>query len=101
VDTTTKNLLNLMSLPTSNFDGVICTSDGHYIARVKGDTGYNGFLGQPSPPHAGPGRDHMLETWRGMTPEERKAVLALAAHPIDGSPIRLAEDFGVPVEDVE
>ena len=92
-------LLKLMCLPTSRFDGVCRTSDGHYIAQVKGDIGYNHFLGKPSPPHPGPGRDGMLMTWTKLSKQERQAVLFLATYPIDGLPIRLAEDFGVPIDE--
>mgnify|MGYP001583711959 CR=1 FL=1 len=92
-------LLNLMCLPTSRFDGVCRTSDGFYVAQTKGDIGYNHFLGKPSLPHPGPGRDKMLTTWAKLSKEERQAVLSLAAHPIDGLPIRLAQDFGVPIDE--
>ena len=90
-------LLRLMCLSPSRFSGVCCTSDGLYLAQVKGDVGYNHFLGKPSAPHAGPGRDMMLTTWTKLSKGERLAVLSLAAHPVDGSPIRLKEDFGVPI----
>ena len=93
-----ENLLRLMNLPASRFEGVIRTSDGFYLARVKGDIGYNAFLGTPSPPHDGPGRDATLEVWNGLDEQERVEVLALAARPVDGSPILLEKDFGVPVE---
>jgi hypothetical protein len=92
-------LLRLMNLPPCRFDGVVRTSDGFYLGRVKGDLGYNAFLGKPKPPHPGPGRDLTLNTWGKLTPTERRAVLALAANPPDGAPILLAEDFGVPVEE--
>ena len=91
-------LLRLMSLSPACFDGVCRTSDGFYIAQVKGDLGYNHFLGKPSAPHVGPGRDMMLATWAKLSKGERLAVLFLAAHPMDGSPIRLKEDFGVPID---
>ena len=92
-------LLRLISLPPSCFSGVCRTSDGFYIAQAKGDVGYNHFLGKPSPPHSGPGRDGMLAIWVKLSKGERLAVLSLAAHPIDGSPIRLAQDFGVPIDE--
>ena len=94
------NLLRLMNLPPSRFDGVVRTSDGFYLAQVKGDIGYNAFLGKPSEPHDGPGRDAMLEVWNGLDEQEKVEVLALAARPGDGSPILLERDFGVPVEKV-
>ena len=90
-------LLRLMNLPPSKFAGVVRTVDGHYIAQLHGDVGYNAFLGKPSPPHPGPGRDLMLKVWNGLTQDEKQAVLVLAARPIDGSPIPLETDFGVPV----
>ena len=93
-----ETMLRLMSIPTSQFDGVCRTSDGYYIAQRKGDIGYNHFLGRPSPPHDGPGRDQMLKVWGALTKEEKVEVLALAASPIDGSPILLHKDFGVPVD---
>ena len=92
-------LLRLMCLPPSRFSGVCRTSDGFYLAQVKGDIGYNHFLGKPSAPHSGPGRDAMLATWVKLSKKEQRAVLFLAAHPIDGSPIRLAQDFGVPIDE--
>ena len=92
-------LLRLMCLPLSQFDGVCRTSDGFYMAMAKGDIGYNHFLGKPNPPHPGPGRDMMLATWAKLSNDERQAVLSLAAHPIDGCPIRLAKDFGFPTNE--
>lgn len=97
---TKEALLKLMCLPTSRFDGVCRTSDGNYLDQAKGDLGYNVFLGNPSPPHDGPGRRFMFDTWDSLSREERKAVLHLANNPMDGSPIRLKEDFGVPTEEV-
>lgn len=94
--TPTEAMLTLMSLPLSHFDGVCRTSDGCYLAKAKGDVGYNHFLGKPSKPHAGPGRELMLKTWNSLTVVERAAVLTLAARPMDGVAIPLHEDFGVP-----
>ena len=91
-------LLSLMCLSPSRVDGVCRTADGFYIAQIKGDIGYNYFLGKPSPPHPGVGRDMMLATWAELSKGERIAVLYLATHPVDGLPIRLAEDFGVPID---
>ena len=93
---TRETLLRLMNLPPSRFSGVVRTSDGHYIASVHGDVGYNAFLGRPSPPHPGPGRDAMLAVWDGLSQEEREAVYCLAANPVDGEPIDLHGHFGVP-----
>ncbi len=92
-----ETLLKLMCVPTSRFDAVCRTSDGFYLARPIGSVGYDAFLGQPKPPHDGPGRDLMLDTWNALSDAERRQVASLAANPGDGSPIRLAEDFGVPV----
>ena len=95
-DTTRNNLLALMNLPSETIDRVCRTSDGYYMAQLRGDIGYNHFLGQPNPPHEGPGRDAMLKVWASLALPERKDVLALAQNPGDGSPILLHEDFGVP-----
>lgn len=96
---TNRTLLKLMNLPPGRFAGVCRTTDGHYIAQIHGDVGYNAFLGRPAPPHDGPGRDSMLATWHSLTPRDKAAVISLAANPIDGEPIDLAADFGVPVEE--
>ena len=69
--TTRENLLRLMCLPLSRFEGVVRTSDGYYLAQYKGDIGYNAFLGKPHAPHLGTGRDSILEAWRGLTQQER------------------------------
>ena len=90
-----ETMLRLMSLPR-HFVGVTRTSDGFYIAQVEGDVGYNAFLGKPQPVHAGPGLDNALRIWAGLSDEERKAVHAVAASPMDGSPIPLTDDFGIP-----
>lgn len=99
--TTHETLLRLMNLPPSKFDGVCRTSDGHYIAQLKGDLGYNAFLGKPSPPHPGPGRNLMLKVWNGLTPSEKDDVLALAQRPVDGLPILLHADFGIPQGEIQ
>ena len=85
-------LLKLMCIPTSQYQDITKTSDGYYIAQEHGDIGYNAFLGLPKTPHDGPGRDQMLETWAGLSRDERLGVLALArARGID-----LVGEFGVP-----
>lgn len=95
---TQEAMLRLMNLPPSmRFVGVCRTSDGMYLAQVEGDLGYNAFIGKPAPPHPGPGRNMMMKVWEGLTQEERKAVYAQAAHPVDGWPIGLHEEFGVPL----
>lgn len=97
--TARENLLRLMNIPQAmGLDGVVKTADGHYIGRVQGDCGYNAFIGKPAPVHPGPGLDCTLETWAGMSQLERDGVRALAAVPVDGEPIDLA-DFGVPEGD--
>ena len=94
-------LLRLMSIgPSLGIVAVVRTSDGFYLGQQEGDLGYNAFIGRPPPPHPGPGRDMMLETWAGLTADEKRAVLMLAYSPVDGSPIPLAADFGVPVDDI-
>ena len=90
------NLLRLMNLPLSRFSGVVRTSDGFYIGREQGDIGYNAFLGNPAPVHDGPGLENTLRVWASLSESEREAVVELAAHPEDGSPIPL-EEFGIPV----
>ena len=90
-----ETMLRLMNLP-SFYDGVVRTSDGHYIAKKAGDLGYNHFLGKPSPVHDGPGLQRALSIWEELTPAEREAVHAVAASPGDGSSIPLGRDFGIP-----
>ena len=99
-------LIELMNLHPYR-DGTIAlcrTVDGCYLAQRAGDVGYNVFIGRPSAPHPGPGRDRMLETWRRMTPAERLSVVALARaggnRCGDGTPIDLAREFGVPVQEL-
>jgi len=89
-----ESLLKLMNLP-SVFEDVV-KSDGAYIAMAWGDIGYNHFLGSPSEPHPGPGREHMLMTWHNLGEDEQKAVVALAR----AKGIDLAREFGVPVMEV-
>lgn len=93
------NLLRLMNLPPSRFSGVVRTSDGFYIARENGDIGYNAFLGQPSPLHEGPGLEHTLSVWNSLGKLDRQMVVTLANKPLDGLPILLERDFGVPLEE--
>ena len=95
-DRTWNNLLALMNLPSKEIARVCRTGDGYYLAQMRGDLGYNHFLGQPNPPHEGPGRDAMLKVWASLGLQERMDVLALAQNPGDGSSILLHEDFGVP-----
>lgn len=90
-----RTLLRLMNL--SQFEGVMRTSDGFYIAQIPGDIGYNFFLGRPAPVHEGPGLRNTLKIWASLTEDERKAVRRLAANPVVGSPIPLSE-FGIPEE---
>ena len=92
-DDTSKNLLRLMSIPISHFRDVTKTSDGFYIAMGDDDIGYNHFLGSPSPPHPGPGKNAMLQTWRGLNKSEKRAVICLA----QSKNINLHKEFGVPV----
>jgi len=94
--TTLETVLGLMNLPLSRFSGVVRTSDGHYLARSRGDIGYNHFLGRPAPLHDGPGRTNMLKVWSGLTDEQKAAALLYALIPPDGCPLLLHEDFGVP-----
>ena len=89
-------LMNLGGHP-AELEAVCRTSDGFYMGQVKGDVGYNVFIGRPSAPHPGPGRDLMLERWATLDALERLAVIALAVRPLDGSPIPLERDFGIPV----
>ena len=68
------------------------------MGEVAGDIGYNIFIGKPAKPHPGPGRDLTLAIWNSLSEQERKQVLTLAAHPPDGSPIPLAQEFGLPMK---
>ena len=102
-DRTLDQLGQLMNLPSGmrqRIDGICRTTDGHYLARLKGGIGYDLYIGKPSPPHAGPGRDQMLRAWRGMSEDERRAVVKLADQggnqDGDGMRIDLAREFGVP-----
>lgn len=89
-----KTLLRLMSL--GQFQAVCRTSDGYYMAQVPGDLGYNAFLGRPAPVHDGLGHRQMLQVWAALSTDEQVAVWRLAQNPLDGSPIPLDSDFGVP-----
>ena len=89
-------LLRLLNLPQSirsPCTGICRTSDGHYMLRNVGDTGYDRFLGKPSPVHEGPGLTQTLALWATLNSHQRAAVRAEAANP-DG-PIILSE-FGIP-----
>lgn len=97
MNTTTEKLLLLMCIPPDIYSGVVKTADGEYIAKKKGDVGYNDVFGKPVPPHAGPASDFIFDIWATLTPEERKAVVAMAEYPVNGEPIHL-EDFGVPIK---
>ena len=99
-DTATDDLMRLMNLPAAmrrRFVGIVRTSDGCYLGMEEGDCGYNAFIGKPSAPHPGPGRDSTLAVWANLTPERRAAVRVLATRPVDGSPIDLRREFGVPI----
>ncbi len=92
------DLLALMCIPQRfGFVGIVRTADGFYCGRCEGDIGYDHFIGRPSKPHPGPGREAMLRAWGDMSPERRAAVLRYCAAPPDGVPIPLAREFGVPV----
>lgn len=93
-----QNLLRLMRLPTSDFAAVVRTADGYYIGMQHDDCGYNVFLGEPCLVPNGAGLAWTLRVWSELNATERRAVRALAAAPLDGSPIDLA-DFGVPNDD--
>src|SRR3972149_11010514 len=99
-DTTMGKLMRVMGLGGAPYElEAICrTSDGFYMGQLAGDLGYNIFIGKPAKPHPGPGRDLTLSAWRGLSEQERKQVLALAACPPDGSPIPLAREFGLPMK---
>jgi hypothetical protein len=89
------NLLSIMNIPKSfDFVDITKTSDGHFIGMKAGDCGFNHFLGRPSKPHPGPGRDRMLSVWGKLDKAEKLAVLLLAAT----KRISLRDEFGVPIE---
>ena len=90
----TANLIDLMNLGPLGVTDVVRTSDGFYLGRAPGDIGYNVFIGKPSPPHEGPGRERSLALWEGLTVQERNAVRMRCNHPLDGSRIPLG-DFGI------
>jgi len=97
--TSTELLLDLLNLTCLNIDDVVRTSDGFYIGQVKGDIGFNAFIGAPAPVHSGPGKDRTLAVWSGFTSAEKQAVVRRAGNPQDGAPIPL-EDFGLTVSNV-
>lgn len=94
-----EDVCRLMNLPTAMIErtaAIMRDSSGNYLLQDRGDVGYNRFLGRPSAPHAGPGRDRMLQVWRSLSDaRRRRAIAAAIAMRID-----LARDFGVPTADV-
>jgi hypothetical protein len=89
-----ENLLKVMAIPTSRYDGVCRTSDGFYMGRERGDIGYNAFLGSPSLRCEGPGYEFRIKAWERLSEEEKTGVRWIAAHPEDGEPIPLEEFIG-------
>lgn len=84
------NLLRLMCIP-SHIEAVCKTSDGFYLGQVKGDIGFNAFLGKPKEPHLGIGRERMMGVWDSLSSNEREEVLVQA----QGLGIDLEGEFGV------
>lgn len=98
-DRNVDNLMRLMNFPQSMRERTadVCrTSDGHYLRMEEGDIGFNHFLGQPAPPHPGPGRENMLRAWRAMSDGDRRGAIAAAV----ARGINLAREFGVPTSDI-
>ncbi len=93
ITTATEHLIHLLNLDMLGIDGFIKTSDGHFLGRRPDDIGYNLYIGQPSPPHPGPGLNRTLETWDNLTGEEQSNVQIVAA----GKNIDLSAEFGIPV----
>jgi hypothetical protein len=92
-----QTLLSLMAIPSSfNLEAIVKTADGFYIGRDRGDIGYNRFIGKPSTPHSGPGKDLILKRWHALSAGEQRLIVHAAKHPLDGSPIDLQREFGVP-----
>ena len=91
------NLMRCMGLQGApvELESVCRTVDGMYIGQVAGDVGYNAFIGKPSQVHEGPGLEQSRGVWDSLTPNERTAVLQLAASPGDGTPIPLQREFGI------
>lgn len=86
-------LLSIMNIPKAfNLVNIVKTTDGHFIGMEAGDIGYNHFLGKPSAPHVGAGRDRTLSIWESLTPQERRAVYLVAK----AKNIDLTKEFGVP-----
>ena len=98
--TTMGKLMQVMGLGGAPYElEAICrTSDGFYMGQLVGDIGYNVFIGKPAKPHPGPGRDLTLSVWEGLSEQERKQILSLAAHPPDGSSIPLVQEFDLPMK---
>lgn len=71
-----KELIAVLNLPSS-LAAVCRTSDGYYIARAKGDIGFNQFLGAYAP-HPGPGRDRSRQTFRAFTWGQKRAAVKQA-----------------------
>lgn len=69
-------IMDLLNLP-SHFASIIKTSDGHFLAQVYGDVGFNHFLGQPAF-HNGPGKDRSRQTWKRLTFREKRTAIKQA-----------------------
>lgn len=67
-------LLSVTALNGAPFDveEVTRTVDGSYLARERGDIGFNRFLGRPKP------SSWSKQQWEGLTNREQLAVLAVA-----------------------
>jgi hypothetical protein len=70
------HLLQVMALPAPFVD-VTVTTDGFYLARVRGDVGFNRFLGRPNP---GPdvGQVYARGVWQSLDVGERRDVVRAA-----------------------
>lgn len=89
-------LMNLPSGMIERIEAIQKTGDGFYLARDKGDIGFNRFIGKPSAPHAGPGRKQMLKVWRSLSDNQKRQAIVTAA----SMRINLRTEFGVPTSDV-
>lgn len=72
-----ETLLRICAL-SSFFVDIMRTTDGHYLARERGDIGFNAFMGKPNPR---PMESTLQRAWGifcGLSLSERKGIVRLA-----------------------